>query len=167
MGCEKMIEMDKDGLLLCKLQALVFELSVESTSTSSEIFMRRFFYSKTAKMLDDKSILQTNLQAQDILSLIEQEYSPSNYGSTKYTKNEMYWIGYIYRYFSYTYNHSSRTAYTIIKPKELKEMFLAYHTLSPEQTIERILEAKNIAMNTEENELKRQFEIYKKIRKAT
>ncbi|MDQ9827360.1 hypothetical protein RFX70_00745, partial [Acinetobacter baumannii] len=82
-------------------------------------------------MLDDKSILQTNLQAQDILSLIEQEYPPSNYGSIKYTKNEMYWIGYIYRYFSYTYNYSSHKAYKIIKPKELREMFLPYHTLSP------------------------------------
>ena len=34
-----MRKIDKDGLLLCDLQGLTFELSIELTSTSSEIFM--------------------------------------------------------------------------------------------------------------------------------
>ena len=41
--------MDKDGLLLCDLQGNAFELSIQLTATSSEIFMRRFMNSKVAK----------------------------------------------------------------------------------------------------------------------
>ncbi len=158
-----MRKMDKDGLLLCDLQGSAFELSVELTSTSSEIFMRRFMNSKVAKMIDNESVLQMNLQSKDIIKRVEEEYKESKYGSVKYTKNEMYWIGYLYRYFSYTYELSSTQVYKIVKPKELRGLFLPYHTLSPEQATERILEAKGMILN-EEDEINRQFEIYKRIR---
>lgn len=54
-------------------------------------------------------------------------------------------------------------AYRIMKPKELRELFLPYHTLDTAQAIERILEAKGLLQN-EETEIKRHYEIYKKIR---
>lgn len=158
-----MKKMDKDGLLLCDLQGNTFELSLELTTTSSEIFMRRFMYSKVAKTLDNESVLQMNIQPKDIIKRIEEEYKESKYGSVKYTKNEMYWIGYLYRYFSYTYELPSTRVYKIVKPKELRGLFLPYHTLSIEQAIERILEAKGIKLN-QEDEINRQFEIYKRIR---
>ena len=158
-----MKKMDKDGLLLCDLQGNTFELSLELTATSSEIFMRRFMYSKVAKTLDNESVLQMNTQPKDIIKRIEEEYKESKYGSVKYTKNEMYWIGYLYRYFSYTYELPSTRVYKIVKPKELRGLFLPYHTLSIEQAIERILEAKGIKLN-QEDEINRQFEIYKRIR---
>ena len=158
-----MKKMDKDGLLLCDLQGNTFELSLELTTTSSEIFMRRFMYSKVAKTLDNESVLQMNIQPKDIIKRIEEEYKESKYGSVKYTKNEMYWIGYLYRYFSYTYELPSTRVYKIVKPKELRGLFLPYHTLSIEQAIERILGAKGIKLN-QEDEINRQFEIYKRIR---
>ena len=65
-----MKKIDKDGLLLCELQAKVFELSVEMTPTSSEIFIRRFMYSNITKDLDNGVILQTNIQAKDILNYV-------------------------------------------------------------------------------------------------
>ena len=45
-------EMDHDGLLLCRIQAETFELSVEKAGTSSEIFIRRFMNSEAAQLLD-------------------------------------------------------------------------------------------------------------------
>ena len=84
-------------------------------------------------------------------------------GTVKYTHNEMYWIGYIYRYFAITYEFTSARVYKIIKPKELRELFLPYHTLDPSQAIERILEAKGLLLD-EEAELQRQYEIFRKIR---
>ena len=75
----------------------------------------------------------------------------------------MYWIGYLYRYFSITYELTSVQVYKIVKPKELRGLFLPYHTMDPSQAIERILEAKG--MLTDENaELERQYEIFKRIR---
>lgn len=161
-----MRKIDKDGLLLCELQAKTFELSAEATEVSSEIFIRRFMNSLVSKSMDSGEILQTNMQAKDILERIEEQYGKSNYGSKKYTKNELYWIGYIYRYFSYTYEKSSVQVYKTVKPKELRGLFLAYHTLDPSQAIERILEAKDIYVNDNKAEINRQYEIYKSIRNA-
>ena len=84
--------------------------------------------SKIAKRLDNQSILDSNIQANDILTLVDEEYGATDYGSVKYTHNEMYWIGYIYRYFSFTYDLSSSQVYKIIKPKELRGLFF-YHII--------------------------------------
>ena len=88
-------------------------------------FIRRFMRSRIAKRLDDGSVLESNIQAEDILQLVNEEYGFSNYGSVKYTYNEMYWIGYIYRYFVITYELTSMQVYKIVKPKELKGLIFA------------------------------------------
>lgn len=160
-----MKKINKDGLLLCDLQAKTFESAVDLTSVSSEIFIRRFMNSKVAKTLDNESILQTNIYEKDILVMIEEQYGASQYGSVKYTHNEMFWMGYLYRYLCYTYNLTSVQAYKIVKPKELRGLFLAYHTMDPSQAIERILEAKGLLLD-EEAELKRQYEIFKRVRES-
>ena len=158
-----MKKIDKNGLLLCDLQATAFEFSVDKMESSSEIFIRRFMKSEIAKRFDNESILETNIQANDILQLVDEEYGVSDYGSVKYTHNEMYWIGYIYRYFAVTYELTSPQVYKIVKPKELRGLFLPYHTMDPAQAIERILEAKEMLID-EDMELKRQYEIFKRIR---
>ena len=121
--------------------------------------------SDVAKQLDNMAVLRSNMQAADILKLIDEEYGKSEYGSVKYSLNELYWIGYIYRYYAYTYDKTSRQVYKIVKPKELRDLFLPYHTMDPAQAIDRILEAKGLA-NIDDNEEKRQFEIYRRIRKT-
>ena len=76
-------KINSDGLLLCELQAKAFENSIDKMESSSEIFIRRFMKSKIAKRLD-------NIQANDILTLVDEEYGATDYGSVKYTHNEMY-----------------------------------------------------------------------------
>jgi hypothetical protein len=161
-----MRKITNDGLLLCKIQAETFEKSIDKMNTSSEIFVRRFMRSSIVKQLDNEAILATNLQANDILDFINEEYGVSNYGSVKYSKDEMYWIGYIYRYFAYTYEWTSSRIYKNIKPKELRAVYLPYQTLDPSQAIERILEAKGLPTN-EEEELQRQYAIFRRIRNET
>lgn len=159
-----MRKIDKDGLILCNIQAQAFEKSLEFTSVSSQIFIRRFMNSKVSLLMDDSDFLQTNMQAKDIIDRIDEEYGVSEYGSLKYSREEMYWIGYIYRYYAYTYEMSSVQVYRVIKPKELRSYYLPYHTMDPSQAIERILEAKGLILD-EEAEFQRQFMIFKKIRK--
>ena len=161
-----MRDFDTDGRLLCELQADTFELSVDMTSQSSEIFMRRFMHSQIVKSLDNTNILVTNLQPKDLLDIIEEQYGPTKYGSNKYSKNEMYWIGYLYRYLSYTRELSSTQVYRMIKPKTLKSMFLPYHSLDMAQAAERILESEDISFYApdDERELNRQYKIFRRIR---
>ena len=157
-----MIKIDKDGLLLCEIQAKTFELSYDALKCSSAVFIRRYMNSEIVKTLDSKDFLYSSMNEKDILMELDKEYTASDYGSVKYSKNELYWIGYIYRYYAYTYQISSRKAYKDIKPSELRQLFLPYHTLSPMQTVERILESKNRV--SDKTELEKQFEIFRQIR---
>ena len=158
-----MKKIDKDGLLLCELQAEAFDLSISMTDSSSEIFIRRFMNSNTAKTMDSGAVLETNTTPRDLVSEIDEEYGASNYGSVKYSRDEIFWIGYLYRYFAYYYALTSSQVYKIVKPKELRGLYEAYHTLDVKQAIERILEAKHL-LRDREAEIKRQYEIYKNIR---
>ena len=161
-----MKKINRNGLLLCDLQAKTFESAVDMTTVSSEIFIRRFMNSKIAKIMDNESILETNIHEKDILDMIEKQYGNLTYGSVKYTHDEMFWIGYLYRYFCYIFFLSAVQAYKTVKPNELSGLFFAYHTMDPSQAIERILEAKGLLVD-EETELNRQFEIFKRVRKNT
>ena len=69
-----MKKIDKDGLLLCDLQAKAFEMSLTEQDCSSEIYIRRFMNSNVAREMDNLGMLQTNLQAKDILNRLDEEY---------------------------------------------------------------------------------------------
>ena len=153
---------DNNGLILCDLQSELFEKST-SLDCSSEIFIRRFMNSKVVKKFDSTQILVDTLTLTDVLEELNNEYGNTSYGSVKYSKSELYWIGHLYRYFCYTYEMSSKQIYKIIKPKELKSLFLAYHTFDTKQAIERILESKNINLN--KNYTEEGLQILRKIRK--
>ena len=136
-----MNEMDTDGLILCRMQAEIFELSLKRES-SSPVFIRRFMNSDAAARMDKVSFLNTSQSELQVLDEIEEAYHNKAYGTKKYDKEELYWMGYIYRYWAFTYGMKSRQIYPICNGGDLRRHYLFYHTLSPEKAIERILEEK-------------------------
>ncbi len=60
------------------------------TQSSSEIFIRRFMNSKICKSIDDGGILQTNMNDYDVVERVQEQYGESQYGSVKYTSNELF-----------------------------------------------------------------------------
>lgn len=145
-----MKKIDSDGLSLCSLQGNVFASSLDYVKCSSEIFMRRFMTSQIVKEFDSSAILDDCLTLSDIFQAIEDEYGASDYGKIKYEKEVLFWIGYIYRYFAYTYELSSKYIYKIIKPKQLNEIYYVYHIFDPAMAIERILEEKGISFDIDD-----------------
>ena len=134
---------DDIGLKLCRIQAEVFYESALKSNCSSPIFIRRFMNSKVAKRMGLGGFLFEACDVDDIFKEIEVEFGESSYGKEKYGEEELYWIGYIYRYWSYAYQKTSKQVYRFIKPKELRDLYYPYHSFDPSQAIERILEAKD------------------------
>lgn len=132
------------GLQNCSFQAHVFEESIENTEYSSPIFIRRYMCSEFADRFDRGGMIIEPTTPQSVFRQLDEEYGPSTYGKEKYSKNEIHWIGYIYRYWVETREISSKHAYKIAKPSELRELYLPYHTLDPNNAISRIYEAKGI-----------------------
>lgn len=135
-----MRKIDSIGLKKCRYQAAIFEKSIEKTACSSKIFIRRFMNSELAKRMDNAGFMFESLDIVDAINEVEKQYGPSSYGADKYATEEMYWIGYIYRYWSYVTEKTSKQLYKIIKPERLQKLYFPYHSLDPMQAIERIME---------------------------
>ena len=135
-----MKKIDEEGLKLCALQADIFAESLETTQCSSPIFIRRFMNSQVAARMDHRGFLLEASDAVSILNEVEAQYGPTSYGKERFGREELYWLGYLYRYWAYTYEKSSKQVYKQMKAKELRKLYYPYHSLDPAQAIERILE---------------------------
>lgn len=146
-------EMDQEGLFLCDIQGKIFQQSVSDEGCSSSIFIRRFMNSSFVGRMDSLAFLNENMTIEDVFEEINIEYGKTDYGKIKFSIEEMYWIGYIYRYLSYIYQVDSKNAYKIIKGSELRKLYFSYHTLDAMNAIERILESKFIMLNKDKNQM--------------
>lgn len=147
-----MRSIDRDGKLLCGIQGQLFEQSVDKLNMSSKIFVRRFMNSNVATQLDQLSFLDDTKDLRDIFYELDEQYGKTNYGSVKYNKNAMYWAGYLYRYFVYTYEITSKLAYKLLPLGEVISSFEPYHTLDVSEAIYRLLEAKNLTFDEDKKE---------------
>lgn len=154
-----MKELDTIGIKLCDEQAELFEKSLEYKNVGSLLFIKRFVYSETAKKFDDLSIINQIFSPDEELKKINSNKQPKKIGK-RFDKNTLFWIGYIYRYWAYTYEESSINIYKMILPTKLAKFYEIYHTLDPKKAIERIIEAEAIETK---KEISYGVNIYRKI----
>ena len=159
-----MKKIDSIGLRLAHFQASVFSGSLDLTSCSSGIFIRRFMNSELAKRMDQPGFLFDAIDIRDAISEVEEQYGKSSYGSEQYSREELYWIGYIYRYWSYVSNQSSRKLYGTVKPGALRKLYFPYHSLDPQQAIERINGGPLLVEETEIGDISRGVSALRKVR---
>ncbi len=126
---------------LCQKQAKIFEDSVKKAKYSSPIFIRRFMHSSIAKSFDDKLFLFMNKSEDDVFSSLDEEFGKSCYGSLKYSEDQMFWIGYIYRCISIRYRISSKSVYKLFNAKEVVKYYNICHTYDIVDAAERMMEA--------------------------
>lgn len=159
-----MREFDNDGLILCELQAAIFEKSIENNS-SSMVFAKRFMNSNIAIRMDNLGFLNESTSVSDSLNEVSEQYENKDYGSKKINSESLYWCGYIYRYWAYVFEVPSKEIYQIINVEELSNHYMAYHTLDPKQAIERIYEEKSIELPRDEIPFDYVLNVLKRIRK--
>ncbi len=128
---------------LCQAQAKIFEASVTRTSYSSPIFIRRFIYSSISKSFDNKTYLYSFNTIEDVFEILDDEFGYSEYGDIKYSPDEMFWIGYIYRCLCIKYNLSSKSVYKLFNAKEIVKYYNIYHTFDIVDAAERMMESIN------------------------
>lgn len=132
-----MRKFNEQALELCKIQGQIFAESTNKIKGSSLLFIRRYMNSTFCNKLDN----MTYLFEKD--NVFDEINNCGNKG-IKISKDILYWVGYIYRYWAYTYNLSSKNIYKIIPGSEIVSLYGPYHTLDPENAIQRIYEHKRI-----------------------
>ena len=132
--------MDCIALKLCDIQGRLFELSVKE-GYDSESFVSFFMSSDVARDLDS---VYNRMQWAGEEYLLEELIATSEGKIQKslapLSIEVMYWMGYIYRYWHYYKNESSRNIYQMANFKRMKRNYLMFHTMDPELAIDDLIE---------------------------
>lgn len=139
-----MREFDHNGLLLAEYQGKLFEKSSE-LNCSTGIFMRRFLHSNLLNELDANNSATLSLDENEGINSILEQFGDSNYGKLKYSKNSLFWIGYMYRYISYTREQSTKFIMKIFNYKQMNDVYYSFHTQDPEWCIKGLLEINGLS----------------------
>ena len=132
---------DHKGLLLAEHQGKLFEKSAE-LDCSTAVFLRRFFHSDYLKKLDQNEVASLSLDVNEAIASIESQFGASTYGKTKFAKSALFWIGYMYRYISYTRQVSTKFVMHLFPYQQLNDAYYSFHTQDPEWCVRSLLEMK-------------------------
>ena len=123
---------------LCDIQGRLFELSLKK-GLNSEDFIRKFMNSKTCEFLDmPYDRLQWAGEEYILENLLDETAIES--GGEQYSKESLFWIGYVYRYWHLLTGESSREIYAQADAKRMDECYLGFHTLDVAMAIEDLKE---------------------------
>ena len=145
--------LDSNDLALCRMQGRFFEASADVAACSSAVFVRRFMNSQLACRMDSRAFLFESSTLDQMFEELDQEFGVSHYGTTRFASDELYWMGYLYRYWVCAFGMRSAEVFKLVGGRELRELFAPYHSLDPKQAIRRIAEAKGIILEGDANEL--------------
>lgn len=148
-----MKKFDHEGLLLAEYQGKIFEKSTE-LKCSSAIFLRRFLHSDFLKKMDMNDTAFLSLDVNEGINSVQNQFRESDYGKIKYSKNAMFWMGYMYRYLSYTRETPTKLVMTLFPYKQLNDVYYSFHTQDPEWCIQSLLEMNGQSEDVFDNNLR-------------
>lgn len=134
-----MREFDHDGLLLAEYQGKLFEKSVELNCSTAN-FIRRFYLSELLKSLDYNSSATVSLWVPDGIEWLESQFGEFSYGTKKLPMASLFWIGWMYRYISYTREQPTQFVMKVFDYKQMNSIYYSFHTQSPEWVVSSLLD---------------------------
>ena len=132
--------MNELQLKLCDIQGRLFELS-GANGYDSATFIKAFMTGDVAKGLDSKfNRMQWAGEEYLLEEVMETAGDKLDEKGEVYSKDVIYWIGYIYRYWHYYTEESSKAIYKQAPVETMKRNYLMFHTMAPEVAIEDLKE---------------------------
>ena len=133
--------MNELQIKMCDIQGRLFELSADRKYSSSA-FIKAFMTSSVAKSLDSSfNHMQwagEEYLLDEIVSSVTAEAFSKN--SDILSKDVLFWIGYIYRYWHYYTGEDSSKIYKQAPYNVMKRNYMIFHTMAPELAIENMKE---------------------------
>ena len=136
--------MNELQLKLCDIQGRLFELSADRKFSSS-VFIKEFMTSPVAKSLDSKFNHMQWAGEEYLLDEIVSSVSDEVFskGGAILSKDVLYWIGYIYRYWHFYTGEDSAKIYKQAPYDIMKRNYMIFHTMAPELAIDDLKEIYN------------------------
>lgn len=132
--------MNELQLKMCDIQGRLFELSADKEYGSAN-FVKIFMNSEVAKALDSS---YNRMQWAGEEYLLEEIAAVAGEKLEKtgevYSKDILYWIGYLYRFWHYYTNEDSAKIYKQAPVGTMKRNYMMFHTMAPELAVENLKE---------------------------
>lgn len=132
--------MNELQLKMCDIQGRLFELSADKEYGSAN-FVKVFMNSEVAKALDST---YNRMQWAGEEYLLEEIAAVTGDKLEKlgeiYSKDILYWIGYLYRFWHYYTNEDSVKIYKQAPVGTMKRNYMMFHTMAPELAVENLKE---------------------------
>ena len=123
---------------LCDIQGRLFMLS-QAMNLNSPSFFEKFMNSKTCAFLDmPYDRLQWAGEEYILETLLDEVHIPPP--GELYGTQELFWAGYVYRYWHLLTGESSGAIYAQADARRMKECYLGFHTLECSMAIENLKE---------------------------
>jgi hypothetical protein len=134
-------------LQLCAIQGRLFELSAKG-ALSSDVFIPAYMTSKTCERYDAPYHRLQWCGEEYLMEELLDEYkthkgifskSRGQTGKTDlFSQDELYWIGYMYRYWHFLTGEKSKQIYRQAPIKIMKKTYPGFHTIDEKIAIENI-----------------------------
>ena len=148
-----MKKFDHTGLLLAEFQGKLFEKSTD-LNYSTAVFIRRFLHSDFLKRMDTNDVTSISLDVNEGIDSIQKQFGDTNYGKIKYSKSAMFWIGYMYRYISYTREVTTKFVMSLFSYSQLNDVYYSFHTQDPEWCVQSLLEMNGLSEDYFDNNIR-------------
>ena len=126
----------KISLKLCDIQGRLFELSADQKYDSRK-FIRVFMNSDVSRALDSKyNRMQWAGEEYLLEEVVDNAGNKVSVGGEVFSKEVLYWIGYIYRYWHYYSGEDSKKIYKQAPVEVMKRNYMMFHTMDPVLVIE-------------------------------
>lgn len=135
----RVAELNLEQRQLCDIQGRLFELALKN-GYDSPAFIKSFMQSKAAVALDDTYDRLQWAGEEYILEELNEEAGGLKKSNNTYSREVMYWIGYVYRYWHYYTGELSKDIYKIADAEMMNECWLGFHTFDVEMAIDNLRE---------------------------
>ena len=123
---------------LCDIQGRLFENSAKKGLDSTD-FIEKFMNSKTCEFMDmEYDRLQWAGEEYILENLLEE--TPLRPFGEKYSNDELFWVGYLYRYWHLLTGEKSRDIYSQATARRMKDCYFGFHALDVSMAIEDLKE---------------------------
>ena len=132
--------MDALQLKLCDIQGRLFEISVDMNCSSRD-FVEAFMKSNVAKALDS-SFNHMQWAGEEYLfdELVSSHQELMQMEGKVLSKDLMFWVGYLYRFWCFYSGEASNQIYKIADADMMFRNYLMFHTFDPVVAIENLKE---------------------------
>ena len=132
-------ELSTFELQLCDIQGRLFELALKNNIKYPD-FAEKYMNSQTAAFMDYTYDRMQWAGEEYVLENLMEEITLEKCSGDNYSREEVYWMGYVYRYWYFYTGESSRQIYSQADGPLMRSCYLGFHTLDVAMAVEDLKE---------------------------